>query len=195
MYLPVNACNWTTPSSKYSSLFISIFHIGHNRGLVRVKFKGAIWPWYSKVRGEMATNTHWHIWVKTTGNPGSLFVSHMGFITWVNLENRYRVKFRSGNLLENGNRNQWNFPRGELLLSLIRRTESFGKNNLLHLFYICFSSSWNSDMKKKQKCKLCRKDEGDYFSRNFLCILRTTTTRHMVSFINFHFYFRFLANF
>ena len=117
---------------------------------------------------------------------------HMGFITWVNLENQYGVKFRSGNLLENGNRNQWNFPCGELLLSLIRRTGSFEKNNLLHLFYICFSSSWNSDMKKKQKCKLCRKDEGDYFSRNFLCILRTTTTRHMVSFIDFD--FRFLAN-
>ena len=89
MHSPVylNACNWTTPSSKHSSSFISLFHIGHNRGLVRVKFQGAMWPWYSKVRGEMATNTHWNIWVKTTGNSGSLFVSHMGFITWVNLEN------------------------------------------------------------------------------------------------------------
>ena len=41
--------------------------------------------------------------------------------------------------------------------------------------------------------KLWRKSEGDYFSRNFVYILRTTTTRHMVSFIDF--YFHFLANF
>ena len=34
-------------------------------------------------------------------------------------------------------------------------------------------------------CTLCRKDEGHYFSRNFVCILSTTTTRHMVSFIDF----------
>ena len=40
---------------------------------------------------------------------------------------------------------------------------------------------------------LCRKDEADYFSRNFVCLLRTTTTRYMVSFIDF--YFHFLANF
>ena len=40
---------------------------------------------------------------------------------------------------------------------------------------------------------LCRKDEADYFSRNLMFILRTTTTRHMVSFIDF--YFHFLANF
>ena len=40
---------------------------------------------------------------------------------------------------------------------------------------------------------LCRKDEADYFSRNFVCILRTTTIRHMVSFVDF--YFHFLANF
>ena len=33
----------------------------------------------------------------------------------------------------------------------------------------------------------------DYFSRNFVCILRTTTNRHMASFILF--YFHFLANF
>ena len=33
----------------------------------------------------------------------------------------------------------------------------------------------------------------DYFSRNFVYILRTTTTRHMVRFIDF--YFHFLANF
>ena len=39
----------------------------------------------------------------------------------------------------------------------------------------------------------CRKVEGNYFSRNFMCILRTTTTRHMESFIDF--YFHFLANF
>ena len=40
----------------------------------------------------------------------------------------------------------------------------------------------------------CRKDEGDYFSRNFVCIhvLRTTTTRHIVNFIDV--YFHFLAN-
>ena len=41
--------------------------------------------------------------------------------------------------------------------------------------------------------KLYRKDEGDYFSRHFVCILRTTTTHHMASYINF--YFHFLANF
>ena len=70
-----------------------------------------------------------------TGDPGSLFVSRTGFITWVNIENIW----------------------GEVV-------------------YI-----------------LCTKDEGDYFSRNFVCILRTTTTRHMVSFIDF--YFHFLANF
>ena len=40
---------------------------------------------------------------------------------------------------------------------------------------------------------LCRKDEADYFSQNFVSILRTTTTRHVVSFIDF--YFHFLANF
>ena len=165
MYLPVNACNWTTPSSKYSSLFISIFHIGHYRGLVRVKSQGVIWPWYSKVRGEMATNTHWHIWVKTTGNPGSLFVSHMGFITWVNLENRYRVKFRSGNLLENGNRNQWNFPCGKLLLSLIRRTGSFGKNikspsPFLHMLFF-FLEQWYE--KKNKSVNYVEKMKGTTF--------------------------------
>ena len=41
--------------------------------------------------------------------------------------------------------------------------------------------------------KLYRKDEGDYFSQHFVCILRTTTTHHMASYINF--YFHFLANF
>ena len=40
---------------------------------------------------------------------------------------------------------------------------------------------------------LCRKDEADYFFRNFVCILRTTITPYMVSFIDF--YFHFLANF
>ena len=39
---------------------------------------------------------------------------------------------------------------------------------------------------------LCRKDKANYFSRHFVCILRTTT-RHMVSFIDF--YFHFLENF
>ena len=63
----------------------------------------------------------------TTGNPGSLFVSR--FITWVNIE-----KFRSGNLLESGDKNRWNLPFGELLLSLIC-TRSFGKNSLLHLSF------------------------------------------------------------
>ena len=37
------------------------------------------------------------------------------------------------------------------------------------------------------------KGEGDYFSRNFVCKFRATTTHHMISFI--HFYFHFLANF
>ena len=63
----------------------------------------------------------------TTGNPGSLFVSL--FITWVNIE-----KSRSGNLLESGDKNRWNLPCGELLLSLIC-TRSFGKNSLLHLSF------------------------------------------------------------
>ena len=40
---------------------------------------------------------------------------------------------------------------------------------------------------------LCKKDEGDYFSQNFVYISRTTTTRHMVSFIDFYFHFQ--ANF
>ena len=40
---------------------------------------------------------------------------------------------------------------------------------------------------------LCMKDEADYFSRNFVCILRPTTTLHMVSFIDI--YFHFLAKF
>ena len=39
----------------------------------------------------------------------------------------------------------------------------------------------------------CKKDEDDYFSRNFVCLLRTTKTRHKVSFIDV--YFHFLANF
>ena len=39
---------------------------------------------------------------------------------------------------------------------------------------------------------LSKKDEGDYFSQNFVYILRTTT-RHMVSFIDFYSYFQ--ANF
>ena len=36
------------------------------------------------------------------------------------------MKFRSENLLENGNKNRRNLPCGELLLSLIR-TRSFGE--------------------------------------------------------------------
>ena len=34
-------------------------------------------------------------------------------------------------------------------------------------------------------------DSIDYFSRNFVCILRITTSRHMVSFIDFYFHFLF----
>ena len=49
------------------------------------------------------------------------------------------------------------------------------------------------DQDKQYFLQLCRKDEEDYFSRNFVDILRTTTTRHIVSFIDF--YFHFLANF
>ena len=37
------------------------------------------------------------------------------------------------------------------------------------------------------------KGEADYFSRNFVCVLRTTATRHMASFIDF--YFHFVASF
>ena len=46
----------------------------------------------------------------------------------------HRAKFRSGNLLESGNKNRWNLPCGELLLSLTC-TRSFEKNSLLHLYY------------------------------------------------------------
>ena len=48
---------------------------------------------------------------------------------------RYEAKFRSGNLLENGNKNRWIWPCCDLLLSLIR-TRRFGKNSLLHLSFI-----------------------------------------------------------
>ena len=34
---------------------------------------------------------------------------------------------------------------------------------------------------------LRRKVNGDHFSRNFVCVLRTTTAHHMVSFIDFSF--------
>ena len=44
----------------------------------------------------------------------------------------YVAKFRSGNLLENGNKTRWNLPCGELLPSWVR-TQSFAKNSLLHL--------------------------------------------------------------
>ena len=50
-----------------------------------------------------------------------------GFHNMSNIE-----KFRSGNLLENGNKNQWNLPCGDLLLFLIC-TWSFGKNSLLRV--------------------------------------------------------------
>ena len=52
----------------------------------------------------------------------------------------------------------------------------FGKKSVLYLFYIVLGTV-----------------EGDFSSRNLVCILRTTTTRHMVSLIDF--YFHFLANF
>ena len=48
------------------------------------------------------------------------------------------------------------------------------------------------DQDQQYFLQLYRKDEGDYFSRNFVYILRTTT-RHVVSFIDF--YFHFLAHF
>ena len=67
---------------------------------------------------------------KTTGNAGSLFVSRTGFITWVNIENIWGEDF-----LENGNKNRWNLPCAELLLSLLC-TRSLRKNSLLHHFYI-----------------------------------------------------------
>ena len=69
----------------------------------------------------------------TTCNPRWLFVSPTGFITWVNIENIW-AKFRSGNLLESGDKNRWNLPCGELLLSLMC-TRSFGKNSLLYLSF------------------------------------------------------------
>ena len=48
------------------------------------------------------------------------------------IQGTYGVKFRSGNVLENGNENRWNLPYGELLLSLIC-TRSFGKNSPVHI--------------------------------------------------------------
>ena len=63
-------------------------------------------------------------------------MSRTSFITWVNKENIIcGAKFRSGNLLENGNKNRWNLPCGKLLLSLMC-TRSFGKNSLLHHSFI-----------------------------------------------------------
>ena len=59
-----------------------------------------------------------------TGDEGSLLVSRT-----------YGAKFRSGNVLENGNKNRWNLPCGELLLSLMC-TQSFEKNSLLHRSFI-----------------------------------------------------------
>ena len=41
--------------------------------------------------------------------------------------------------------------------------------------------------KKYITCILCRKDDAVCFSRSVVSILRTTTTRHMVSFIDFYF--------
>ena len=71
----------------------------------------------------------WHGPVsENTGSPGSVFLSCTGFS---NIE-----KFWSGNLPQNGNKNQWNVPCGDLLLFLIC-TWSFGKNSLfcVHIKY------------------------------------------------------------
>ena len=62
-----------------------------------------------------------------TGNPGSRLVSRT-----------YGARFRSGNLLENGKKNQWNLPCGKVLLSLMC-TRSCGKTffcSLLHRSFI-----------------------------------------------------------
>ena len=68
----------------------------------------------------------------------------------------YGAKFRSGNLLENGNKNRRNLPRGELLLSKIC-TRSFGKNSLLHLSKtnIFIPHTQKKTLKKDKYC-LCR---------------------------------------
>ena len=94
-------------------------------------------------------------------------------------------------MLENENKNRWSLPCGELLLSLIC-TGDFGKGSPLHLFYIVYTFVIFLYHCSKRKKSICRKGEGACFSWNLLCILRTTTTRHMGSFIDF--YFHFLAN-
>ena len=78
-----------------------------------------------------------------TGNPGSLLVSPT-----------YGAKFRSGNLLENGNKNRWNLPCGELLLSLMC-TRSFGKNSLLHHSFIVlyFGAVQLSIVSQTEQCR------------------------------------------
>ena len=69
------------------------------------------------------------------------------------------MKFRSENLLENGNKNWWNLPCVELLLSLTR-IHSFRKNSLLHLAFIV----------KRQGRRLTAKSGSDQpkTSTNFL---------------------------
>ena len=52
--------------------------------------------------------------------------------------------------------------------------------------------SWFREIHVPRAWRL-KKGEGNYFSRNFTYVLRTTTASHMVSFIDF--YFHFLANF
>ena len=71
---------------------------------------------------------HRHLPNLTTVNPGSLFVSPTVFTTWVNIENIWGedAKFRSGNLVENENKNRWNLPTWR----------SFRKNSRLHLSFI-----------------------------------------------------------
>ena len=94
-------------------------------------------------------------------------------------------------MLENESKNRWSLPCGELLLSLIC-TGDFGKGSPLHLFYIVYTFVIFLYHCSKRKKSICRKGEGACFSWNLLCILRTTATRHMGSFIDF--YFHFLAN-
>ena len=96
----------------------------------------------------------------------------------------HEAKFRSGNLLENGDKNRRNLPCDELLLSLIR-TRSFGK-------MVPFTSLHNHSMVYGDSLYYEGRWKGP-FSRNFVYVLRTTTAHHKVSFIDF--YFHFLANF
>ena len=76
----------------------------------------------SSLRKQQVTQAHYLCHVRVSYKM-SKYREHMG------------AKFRSGNLLENGNKNRWNFPCGEFLLSFIC-TRSFVKNSLLYLSYI-----------------------------------------------------------